>query len=87
MKQIQTSFSAWELTREEQTHGAILTSVQKAILQNMISNCAERLLNLDYNPEKPMEFVQQQASLKGELAAYRNVLFVSDEAETATRNL
>lgn len=86
MRPLQTSFSAFDLSTEEQTVGAVFTTVQKAIIQNQIATTAEQILNLQFNPSDPLLFAQSKAILDGALGAYRNLLYISEEAEASVRN-
>jgi hypothetical protein len=84
VKQIPNSWTTYEFTKEEAQRGPILDLIQKAIIQNKIANAAERKLALEFTPNDVLSYTQQEAAIAGELAAYRGLLFDSDEAE---RNL
>jgi uncharacterized protein involved in exopolysaccharide biosynthesis len=84
MKQLISSFTCYEFTHEEMQRGPILDNIQKAIIQNKIANAAERKLALQFTPNDILAYTQQEASLAGEIAALRGMIFDSEEAE---RNL
>lgn len=66
---------------EEERAAQILTSSQRAYIQNLIAACAEEVLNLRYDPQNPFVFVQQDAECKGQLAMLTRLLANSEEAE------
>ena len=78
---IPNDFSSYELTEQEELEGAILTITQKQIIQNYLSAAASEKIGLEYDPESPEKFVQQEASLKGQIDAYRFILAASEAAE------
>lgn len=81
MKTIQTSFTRFELTQEEVKTGAVLNTVQLAVLQNYRADLAEQVLNLRVDPEKIGSFIQEEAHLKGQLAAIQYLIDTSEAAE------
>lgn len=80
------TFTSYELTTRETLSGSILTGEQKQVLQNQLSEIAEQRLNTDYDPEKPLAFVQQEAFLKGQISILRVMLLRSDECEMQLRH-
>ncbi len=78
---IPNDFSSYELTEQEEIEGAILTITQKQVIQNYLSAAACEKNGLEYDPAEPLKFAQQEASLKGQIDAYRFILSASDAAE------
>jgi len=78
---IPNDFSSYELNEQEEIEGAILTITQKQVIQNYLSAAAMEKIGLEYDPESKERFVQQEASLKGQIDAYRFILAASDSAE------
>jgi len=67
---IPNDFTSYQLTEQEELEGSILTITQKQVIQNHLSAAAHEKNALEYDPENPQRFVQQEASLKGQLDAY-----------------
>jgi len=80
---IPNDFSSYELTEQEELEGSILTITQKQVIQNYLSAASSEKIGLEYDPENSLKFVQQEASLKGQIDAYRFILAASDAAEEA----
>ena len=78
---IPNDFSSYQLTEQEELEGSILTITQKQVIQNYLSAAASEKNGLEYDPDSPTRFVQQEASLKGQMDAYRFILASSDTAE------
>lgn len=76
-----TSLTAYDLTDEEQSSGSILNQVQKLVLQNEVARISETLLGLTLDTSKQLEFIQQQAYLKGQVDVLKWMLEVSDATE------
>ncbi len=74
-------FSSYELIEQEELEGSILTITQKQVIQNHLSAAASEKIGLVYDPSDPLVFAQQEASLKGQIDAYRFILDSSDTAQ------
>ena len=74
---IDSSFISWILTPQEISQGAILTSLQKQVVQNIIHQKAEEKLNLTFIPEN----LQREAELQGWILALKSLLDNSSDAE------
>lgn len=81
MKTIQTSFTRFELTQEEVKTGAVLNTVQLAVLQNYRADVAEQKLNLSVDTADVNKFIQEEAFLKGQLLAIQYLIDTSEAAE------
>ena len=86
--QIISSFTRFQLTEEQTLQGSILSANQAVVIQNQISEIAEEKLNLEFTPNDPLSFAQQEAYLKGKLDILMWVLAASDaaQAEVLSRN-
>lgn len=80
-KIIPSPFTRYALTNKEELAGKILTLDQKIVIQNDLALVAEQILSLVYMPQDPLEFVKQDAFLKGQMSVYRVLLDASDECE------
>lgn len=67
MKPISNTFQSYDLAEDEARNGAILTSLNIAVLQNLRTNIAEEKLNLIFTPNDVLSYTQQEAFLKGQL--------------------
>ena len=83
---IPNRFSTYELTAQEALQGAVLTTLQKHVLQNHLANAAMEQVNLEYDALNPTKFAQEQASLKGQIDAYSFILDSSDVANDELNN-
>lgn len=77
------TFTYWKLTNQEILQGSVLNFSQKQLLQNDLAQVADQILALDFNPQNPTKFAQDDAHLKGQMAAIRYMLIRSDESENA----
>ena len=80
---IPNDFTSYELTEKEEIDGSVLTTLQKQRIQNALSNAAMEKNSLSFDPTNPTRFAQQEASLKGQMDAYRFILDSSAIAEEA----
>lgn len=64
---ISNSFTSYEFTDKEALQGSIYTSLQLQVLQNQLSIIATEKLNLEFDTDKPQDFIQQEAYKKGQL--------------------
>lgn len=68
------SFSSYNLTEEDIIEGSILTNLQLQVIQNLLATKAEEKLALEYNIDKPNEFIQQEAYHKGAIDLLRYLI-------------
>lgn len=80
-------FTQWTLRSQETIQGQIFSVTQKQILQNERYGIAQQLLNLDYDPTNPTQFLLDQSFLKGQLSLVTLLLDRSDESEAVLRKL
>lgn len=67
--------------------GSILSHSQQILIKKYMSEAAQELCNLDFDPLNMHNFTQQQASLKGQLQAFQFLLDTSEAAEIELREL
>ena len=79
----ENAYSTYELTEDDALQGAVLSTLQRQVVQNELSLCAHEVLNMKYDTEKPGEFYEQLAFMKGQLCALTFRLDASDIAEEA----
>jgi hypothetical protein len=84
---LSNSFSSYELSQRELLAGSVLNGDQISVLQNELSQIAESRLNLDFTPDNPLKFAQDEAFLKGQMSIIRVMLLRSQESEQQLRNL
>ena len=70
-------FSSYELTKEEEQAGSTLTTANQQSIQNLIATSAQLKVNLTYDPESPLKFMQEEARLNGEIGILTYLLEVS----------
>ncbi len=76
-----SKFVSYILTDQEQRQGSILSHLNKMVIQNLINLCAEEKVAMDFDPDAPQKFLQQEAELKGQILILQQLLIASDEAE------
>ncbi len=62
-------FQSWILSPQEFLQGGMLTTLQKQVIQNQISQIANQKINLVFDPLNPQRFIQEEAGLSGQIAA------------------
>jgi hypothetical protein len=84
---INNSFTSFDLTDSEILQGSILSVNQKQVIQNELSQVAEQILALEFDPINPLKFTQDDSFLKGQMSVLRVMLLRSDESEKSLLNL
>ena len=82
---LNNEFAHYEFTEEEEIQGAIFNTLQKQVIQTLLAERAEERLSLKFDPKNPNEFVQQEASLQGQIEAYKYLLIASLAAEESLK--
>jgi hypothetical protein len=77
----QSSFTYRTVSQQEAISGAILSTIQAAVINNIRVDIAEQKLALTYSPDKPYDFVQQEAFLAGQLEILQYLLDQSDAVQ------
>ena len=75
------TFQSWILTDKETILGCLLTTANTQVIQNQIATYAQEKLNLELDMSNPHRFIQQEADLKGKIAALRYLLDLSESAQ------
>lgn len=78
---ISNDFTSYALTDQEVLEGSLLTTAQKQFIQNQLSNAALEKNGLEFDSTNQLRFAQQEASLKGQVDAFRFLLDSSAIAE------
>ena len=76
----ESTFQSWVLSDKETIQGCVLTTLNTHIIQNQIALYAQERLNLELDMTNPNRFIQQEADLKGKIAALRYLLDLSESA-------
>lgn len=76
-----TSLTRFVLTEEESVTGHILTSLNLAVIQNLIADASESKINLEYDPLNPVKFAQDEAFLSGQLKTLRYLQEMHEESQ------
>ena len=75
------AFTSWELSQVEEEQGSIFTTDQIHVLRNRLSVLAEDKLRIQFDPQNPQEYMQQEAYKRGQLEEIESLLFTSEAAE------
>jgi len=78
---IQNTFSTYQLDEDELVQGTLLTTLQKQVIQTQIGTIADEKLRLEFDSDKPMQFMQQEAYKRGQLDALNYLLQASEALE------
>ena len=81
------SFTSYSLNDDEEIQGSILTLPQIQMIQNDLTIYAEERLALQFNPNEPVLFAQQEAYLRGQMDTLRYLLTRSDASVEAVATL
>ncbi len=81
MRLIPNLFTKYELSPEETISGSILTTLNRACIQNLIADYAADKVSLKFDSTAPQIFVQQEAELQGKILILQHLLDLSDAAE------
>lgn len=74
------TFTSYALTTEESRKGAILSALNKLVVQNLRSKIAEEKLALTFTPNDTLSFTQQEAYLRGQLDILAYLLDMDEDA-------
>lgn len=79
MQQVDSRFTAYTFSEEEEKLGIHLDALQVAIIRNEIAAYATEKSNLNLDPEHPLYFMQAEAELKGKILALEYLLSLNIE--------
>lgn len=85
---IPNTFTTFELTPQEELQGSILTIGQKQVIHNKLADVANEKLALILDSNNLDRYIQQEASLKGQMDILQYLLDSSETMEEilATNN-
>lgn len=72
------SFTRHSLTQEEQSSGQSLTSNNIMVIQNLISDVAEKRISMVLDPLNPVAYAQEAAELQGQMGILKFLLECSE---------
>ena len=75
------TFSSYTISEEESRQGAMLTSLNIALIQNLRCSIAEEKLALQFTPNDVLSYTQQEAYLKGQLDMLSHLLTLNEDAQ------
>jgi hypothetical protein len=78
---ITSSFQRIKLSEKDEISGTILSAMHTGVIQNHICDIAEQKLNLVFDPDKMIDFAQQNAYLQGQLDILKLLLDSSDASQ------
>lgn len=82
----ENQFQKWILTQQEIEDGAVLTVLQKHVIQNQLAMLAERSLGMIVEPGKQYQWSLEQAELQGARSQLQNLLDCSASVENFRNN-
>lgn len=83
---IANEFACYDLTEEEALQGSILTLTQQHVIQNLLAKAAEEKIHLEFDIDSPSKFIQQEASLQGQMAILNYMLEASVTSQELIAN-
>ena len=75
------AFTQYTLSQEEQLQSFIFNAVQLQGLQNELASVSLQLISLQFDPEKPIAFAQEQAYLRGQQELLQTLMERSKQTE------
>ncbi len=75
------TFTTYTLTEDESRQGAVLSSLNISVMQNLRCSIAEEKLSLQFTPNDVLAFTQQEAYLKGQLDMLSHLLDLNEDAQ------
>jgi len=80
---VPNSFTTYKLEVRDALEGSIYSGVQLQVLHNLRSSYAEEKIALDYDPEHPTHFAQQEAGLKAQIQLITYLIDTSEASLAA----
>ena len=75
------TFTSYTLSEDESRNGAMLSSLNIAVIQNLRCSIAEEKLALQFTPNDVLSYTQQEAYLKGQLDMLSHLLSLNEDAQ------
>jgi len=73
-----STFTSYDLSAKDTIEGQILSTLQEAVLQNELVGLAEEKLNLKYDANNPLTYLQREAELQGQIGLLIYLIEVSN---------
>lgn len=87
-KLIPNEFQQYEFSEEELKLGSVLSPTTLQLIQTRLALAMLGKVSLKYDIDKPTtDFVQQEAYIAGEIAAYRNLIDAHNAVVEASKNV
>ena len=80
-------FNRYKLTEQEELTGYIFNQTNLAVLQNKLAEICDSILNLEFDPEHSLKFVQNDAYLKGQKQFIQYLLDMHEESTRIMQQL
>lgn len=84
---IQSTFTRYKLTEEEQLSGQQLTSGNIHVMQNFMCDAAEERLSIKFDPTNPLVFAQREAELQGQIGILKMLIELATSTNSFTVSL
>lgn len=78
-RDVQTLFTKFQLTKEEELAAIQFTTHQRMYIQNIIAEAAEEKVWLSFDPGNPSAFMQREAELQGTIRTLTALLSAHDD--------
>lgn len=79
---INSTFTRYKLTEEEQLAGQQLTSSNLCVMQNLMCDAAEERLSIKFDPINPLIFAQREAELQGQIGILKMLIELSTSSNS-----
>jgi len=76
-----STFTRFTLSQQEEQVGGTLNYLQKCSIHNLLASAAEEKLSLELDPQNPQRYIQQEASLAGQIKILQFLLATSESYE------
>lgn len=84
---IQSTFTRYKLTKEEQQSGQQLTSSNIHVMQNLMCDAAEERLSIKFDPANPLSFAQREAELQGQIGILKMLIELATSSNSFITSL
>jgi hypothetical protein len=84
--QVNSTFTRYKLSPEEQESGQSLTTANLYVIQNLICDAAEEKLALAYDPLNPIAFAQREAELQGQIGILKLLVELASASNITLSN-
>ena len=81
---INSTFTRYKLTEQEQLAGQMLTTSNIHVMQNLMCDAAEERLSIKFDPTNSLAFAQREAELQGQIGILRMLIELADASDNFT---